>query len=103
MSDYLADVQRYDAGADADTVKKIVRHLGIALRSRDTSFVSCSDDAELGRVRQSWCMKKLKQTDEANCDKVIASTCETMKADRSKQRVTFYYLVAKSLGQLGGL
>jgi hypothetical protein len=103
MSDYLADVQRYDAGADADTVNKIVKHLCIALRSRDASLVACSDDAELGRVRQSWCMKKLKQTDEAKCDKIIASTCETMKGDRSKQRVTFYYLVAKSLGQLGAL
>ena len=26
MSDYLADVQRYDAGADEAIVKKIVRH-----------------------------------------------------------------------------
>ena len=38
MSDYLADVQRYDAGADADVVEKIVKHLGIALRSRSTAF-----------------------------------------------------------------
>lgn len=103
MSDYLADVQRYDAGADADTVEKIVRHLGIALRSRDASLVACSDDAELGRVRESWCMKKLGQNNEAKCDGAIAAACETMKDDRSKQRVTFYYLVAKSLGQLGVL
>ncbi|MEZ5801379.1 MAG: DUF2853 family protein, partial [Nitratireductor sp.] len=46
MSDYLADVQRYDAGAGEDTVKKIVRHLGIALQSRDASLVSCTDPAE---------------------------------------------------------
>jgi len=103
MSDYLADVQRYDAGADGDTVGKIVKHLGIALRSRDASLVSCTDDAELGRVRNSWCMKKLGQSDEAKCDSVIGEVCQTMKGDNHKQRVTFYYLVAKSFGQLGDL
>jgi len=58
MSEYLSDVQRYDAGADADVVQKIVKHLGIALRSKDASMVSCSDKSELGRVTEKWCMKK---------------------------------------------
>ncbi len=103
MSDYLADVQRYDAGADAAIVGNIVKHLGIALRSRDASLVSCTDSAELGRVRASWCMKKLGQSDEGKCDQTIAEVCKTMSGDNHKQRVTFYYLVAKSLGQLGDL
>ena len=103
MSDYLADVRRYDAAADEDIVKKIVRHLGIALRNRDSSLVSCSDPAELARVREKWCKKKFGQTDDAKCDEIIAAVCETMKADRNKGRVTFYYLVAKHLGTLGDL
>ncbi|MEZ5870617.1 MAG: DUF2853 family protein [Nitratireductor sp.] len=103
MSDYLADVQRYDAGASEDTVKKIVRHLGIALQSRDASLVSCTDPSELDRVREKWCMKKLGLTDEGKCNDVIAKVCEEMKADRNKQRVTFYYLTAKRLGKLGSL
>lgn len=103
MSDYFADVQRYDAGADADVVAKIVKHLGIALQSKDASLVSCSDKSELDRVREKWCMKKLGHTDEAKCDEVIASVCETMSGDRNKQRVTFYYLVAHTTGQLGEL
>ena len=103
MSDYLADVQRYDANADAEIVGKIVKHLGIALRSRDASLVSCTDSNELDRVRKSWCMKKLGNNDEARCDKEIAAVCQTMKGDRNKQRVTFYYLVAKAFGQLGDL
>ncbi len=41
MSDYLADVQRCDAGADADTVGKIVKYPGIALRGRDAALVAC--------------------------------------------------------------
>ena len=103
MSDYLADVQRYDSGADADIVSKIVKHLGIALQSKDASLVSCSDSSELDRVREKWCMKKLGQSDEGKCDSVIAGVCETMSGDRNKQRVTFYYLVAKEFGQLGDL
>ena len=103
MSDYLEDVKRYDAGADGDVVAKIVKHLGIALQSKDASLVSCSDSSELDRVREKWCMKKLGATDEGKCDSVIASVCETMSGDRNKQRVTFYYLVAKEMGQLGDL
>ena len=102
MTDYLADVKTYDPGADEATVAKIVRHLGIALRKRDSSMVSASDKAELDRVVQNWCGKKLGVTGEP-AEKAVAKTCETMKADRSKSRVTFYYLVAKELGKLGDL
>ena len=102
MSDYLADVQRYDAGADEDTVNKIVKHLGIALRNRDSSLVSCSDESELDRVKESWCGKKLGVTGDA-ADSAVASTCEAMSGDRAKNRVTFYYLCAKELGKLSDL
>jgi hypothetical protein len=103
MTDYLAEVQRYDSGADAEVVQKIVKHLGIALRSKDASLVSCSDKSELDRVREKWCMKKLGETDAGAADAVVAKVCGTMKGDRQKQRVTFYYLVAKEMGKLGDL
>jgi hypothetical protein len=103
MSEYLADVRRYDATADEAAVGKIVKHLGIALRNRDSSLVSCSDPAELDRVREKWCVKKFGATDAKKCDDIIAKVCETLKADKSKSRVTFYYLVAKHMGKLGAL
>ncbi|MEQ8399496.1 MAG: DUF2853 family protein [Roseitalea porphyridii] len=103
MTDYLSDVKKYDPGADEATVNKIVKHLGIALRSRDASLVSCTDPSELARVREKWCGKKLGVTDEAAADEVIAKVCEQMKGDNSKARVTFYYLCAKHLGKLGDL
>jgi hypothetical protein len=100
MADYLAEVQRYDANADAAIVDKIVKHLGIALRSsRDAALVSCSDPSELDRVREKWCMKKLGADEDAS-NAAIKAVCETMKADRQKGRVTFYYLAAKELGKL---
>ena len=103
MSDYLADVRHYDAGADEAIVTKIVKHLGIALRNRDSSLVSCSDPEELARVRTSWVGKKLVVTDAAKADAAIHAVCEKMKDHRSKGRVTFYYLTAKELGLLGSL
>lgn len=103
MSKYLADVQKYDAKASEDIVVKIEKHLGIALRNRDSSMVACSDQAELDRVREKWCFKKLGMTDAGAADDVIGKVCQEMSSDNSKSRVTFYYLVAKHLGKLDAL
>lgn len=103
MTDYLADVKKYDAGASEDAVNKIVKHLGIALRNRDSSLVSCSDPKELDRVRTNWIEKKLGVSDEATAGSVIEKVCQELSADRTKSRVTFYYLTAKHLGKLGSL
>jgi Protein of unknown function (DUF2853) len=100
-SDYLADVQRYDFHATADQVQMIVRHLAIGLR-RDAALVACEDPAELRRIRESWCMKKLGAEPQAG-DAAIERVCKLMARDRAKQRVTFYYLVAKALGKLTAL
>ncbi|MGE0280021.1 MAG: DUF2853 family protein [Rhizobiaceae bacterium] len=103
MTDYAADVKKYDAAADTDAVAKIVKHLGIALRNRDSSLVSCTDPKELERVRNNWAAKKLGVTDAAKADAAIEKVCQAMSADNTKSRVTFYYLVAKHLGKLGSL
>lgn len=102
MTDYLADVRKYDESADEGAVKKIVTHLGIALRNRDSALVSCSDPSELDRVKEKWCAKKFGITGDA-ADKAVEATCLAMASDRSKSRVTFYYLVAKDLGKLADL
>jgi len=104
MSDYFADVKKYDSNAREEVVTKIVKHLGIALRNRDSSLVSCSDDSKLERVRDKWMKKKLGLSDDAACDKIIAGVCDAMKdAKSNKSRVTFYYLCAKEAGKLGDL
>jgi hypothetical protein len=101
-TDYFSDVVKYDADAQEAVVAKIVRHLGIALRNRDSSMVSCSDPSELARVVESWCSKKLGVSGEP-AEKAVEATCAAMQADRTKSRVTFYYLVAKQLGALDTL
>ena len=105
-TDYLPDVQRYDAQADEVAVKGIVKHLGIALQNKnaDSALVSASDKSELDRVRESWCKKKLARTEsDADLDAAIKAVADAMKADNRKQRVTFYYLLAKNFGVLESL
>lgn len=103
MSDYLADVKKYDAGAKEEAVTKIVKHLGIALRNRDSSLVSCTDPKELDRVKAGWIAKKLGVEDAKKADSALEKVCKAMSADHTKNRVTFYYLVAKELGKLGAI
>jgi Protein of unknown function (DUF2853) len=102
MAEYIADVLRYDASADEGTVGKIVKHLGIALTSKDSSLVSTSDQTEKDRVRDKWCIGKL-GLDEGSAALIVDKVSEEMAADRQKQRVTFYYLAAKHAGKLDAL
>jgi len=100
--DYLADVKKFAKGpVNEAAVKGIVKHCGIALRSRDSSFVACSDKAELDRVKQGFCTKKLGLGDKDEVDAALKAACEKMHAARDKHRVTFYYLLAEHYGKLG--
>ena len=103
---YADDVKRYQPDVNEKAVAAIVKHLGIALKSTDASLVSCSSKEELATVREKWLKKKLAITaDDATLDKAIKDVCTTMKDDKNKARVTFYYLLAgkfEKLGMLGG-
>lgn len=99
--DWLADVRKYVADADEAVVAKIVRYCGIALRNVDSSLVAFSDAKETGRVRQNYLKKKLGLTqDDVTLDAAIAAVGERMKADRTKNRVTVYYLLAEHFDRL---
>ena len=103
-TDYKTDIAKYATTVDDKAVAGIVKHLGIALKSKDASLVSCSSKDELERVRESWLKKKLTLTDaDADLDKSLKAVCEKMKADREKSRVTFYYLLAAHYNKLAAL
>lgn len=99
--DWSTDVKKYVPGADEPAIKGIVRHCGIALQSRDGSYVSCTDKSERDRIRDGFLKKKLALGDaDAELDETVTAVCEKMKADRDKSRVTFYYLLAERYGKL---
>ncbi|MEO1280893.1 MAG: DUF2853 family protein [Pseudomonadota bacterium] len=102
--DHKAEVAKYAPDADEKVVSAIIKHLGIALQSRDASLVSCSSKDELARVRDSWLKKKLALGDDDKAlDAAIKEVCETMKADKNKNRVAFYYLLAKKFDKTSAL
>lgn len=102
--DWAADVKKYAPNADDKAIAGIVRYCGIALQKRDSSLVALSDKAEVGRVRDHFLKKKLglSQSD-AELDTAIMAVGDKMKGDRTKNRVTVYYLLAEHFGKLGTL
>ncbi|MGL5734883.1 MAG: DUF2853 family protein [Beijerinckiaceae bacterium] len=101
MEKYVADIKKYAPICNEAAVAGIVKHLGIALRNRDSSLVSGSDPEEMARVRESWCKKKLGiADDDKSIDGAVKSVVEKMKADRTKERVTVYYLLAEHYKKL---
>lgn len=98
------DIKRFATIVDDAAVAAIVKHLGIALQSKDASLVSMTDKKERDRVRDSWLKKKLGLThDDATLDQAILDIGDRMKADSHKQRVTFYYLLAEKFDKLKAL
>lgn len=70
-SKYIEDIRKYSSNVDEEAVNKIVRHLGIALRNRDSALVSATDPKELERVRESWLKKKLGLSGDDKLDAAI--------------------------------
>jgi hypothetical protein len=102
--DWAVDVKKYVPNADQKAIAGIVRYLGIALQKRDSSLVAFSDKEEVARVRTNFLKKKLGLTDpDAELDKAVMAIGEKMKGDRTKNRVTVYYLLAEHFGQLSAL
>lgn len=100
--DWASDVKAYVPDADDAIIAGIVRYCGIALRSKDASLVSFSDASETERVREKFLKKKLELTDpDELLDAAIGAVGERMRASRTKNRVTVYYLLAERYGKLG--
>lgn len=100
-TDWAADVRKYAPDAADAHIAGLVKHCGIALQKADSSLVSCSDKTETDRVINGFLKKKLALTDDdATLQKSIDAVCAQMKDSNRKNRVTFYYLLAKQHGKL---
>ena len=100
-SEYLRVTREYDADVDPAIVTKIEKHLGPSLSNRDSKYVACSDATELETIAKGFMSKKMGIEDKAVAMEKIKAVCVTMKPTRMKNRVTFYYLLAKAEGKLG--
>jgi len=101
-TDYAADIRKYTAAVDDKAVAAIVKFCGIALRGADSQWVSVTDPAEVKRVVDGFCAKKL-GLDARTAEAAVKAVGEKMKADKTKHRVTVYYLIAEKTGTLNKL
>ena len=98
---WSADVKKYVPDANEKAIAGIVKYHGIALQKRDSSLVSFTDTDEVARVRNNFLKKKLGLTNpNPELDKAIMLAADRMKGDRTKNRVTVYYLLADHFGKL---
>ena len=94
MADYASDIKKYTSNVNVQAVASIVKFCGIALRGKDSQFVSMTDDDEIKRVVNGFCAKKL-GLDAKTADAAVRAVGQKMAADHTKHRVTVYYLVAE--------
>ncbi|WP_371397466.1 50S ribosomal protein L15 [Fretibacter rubidus] len=100
-SEYLTVTRKYDADADEAVVTKIEKYLGASLKNKDAKYVACSDETELETIVKGFMKKKMGIDDKDAAMEKVKAVCTTMKPTRMKNRVTFYYLLAKAEGKLG--
>ena len=100
-SEYLRVTREYDADVEPAIVTKIEKHLGASLSNRDSKYVACSDETELETIAKGFMKKKMGIDDKEAAMEKVKAVCVTMKPTRMKNRVTFYYLLAKAEGKLG--
>lgn len=103
VSEYLEATQKFDADASNEIVTKIEKYLGASLKNKDAKYVSCSDETELETIVKGFMKKKLGVDDKDAAMEKVKAVCTEMKPVRMKNRVTFYYLLAKNEGKLEDL
>lgn len=98
-ADYSADIKKYASKVNDAAVASIIKFCGIALKGKDSQWVSITDPAEIKRVVDGFCAKKL-GLDPKTAEAAVKAVGEKMKEDKTKHRVTVYYLVAEHTGML---
>ena len=99
--DHMADLKKFAKNPINEAAAAgMMKSYALVMSKADTRYVACSDPVELDRVRENFLKKKL-GLKTADMDASIKAICEHMKSDKTKSRLTFYYLLAEHYGQLG--
>ena len=104
----MADIQehkdavlKYVSKVNQAALDGMAKNYALALSNKDSQYVAASDESERATVRENFLKKKLSLTDsDAALDAAIVAVGETMKADRMKSRLAFYYLLAEKYNKL---
>ena len=83
-------------------VEKIANNLRLVMAKADARYVAAGDPEELERVIKNFAMEKLAAS-EAAAREAVEKVAQQMKDIHNKDRVAFYYLVAKYLDKLASV
>jgi hypothetical protein len=101
IQEHKATVAKYTSSVNTAALDAMAKNYALVLSNKDSQFVSCGDASEKDTVRENFLKKKLGLTNsDADLDAAIDSVCQTMKDDRFKSRLAFYYLLAEKFGKL---
>jgi Protein of unknown function (DUF2853) len=85
---------------DAALFEKVTKALGPVIYNNDSSRVSCSDQAEMDRVKNNFLINKLGLADGPELDAALKEVCEQLgSSNRNKYRAMFYYLLVVKFGK----
>jgi hypothetical protein len=102
MTDWAADVKIYRPDADDAAISGLLDTYRLVMSNRDSAYVAFSDPTEVETVKTNFLKKKLGLTESDEVlDAALAEVGETLKGDRTKSRITVYYLLAEKFGKLG--
>ena len=100
-NDWAADVKIYAPNADDAAIAGLLKTYRLVMNDRDSAYVALSDAKERETVKANFLKKKLGLTDaDDKLDAALDEVAAAMKADRTKSRITVYYLLADKFGKL---
>jgi len=100
-NDWAADVKIYAPNADDAAIDGLLKTYRLVMNDADSRYVALSDADERATVKTNFLKKKLGLTDgDDKLDAALDEVAQVMKADRSKSRITVYYLLAEKFGKL---
>ncbi len=101
LQEHKTTVAKYSKNVNAAALDAMAKNYALVLSNKDSQFVSCGDDSERTTVRENFLKKKLGLSKpDTELDAAIESICQTMKDDRFKSRLAFYYLLAEKFDKL---
>ena len=92
-SKHLEDLKKYVKKPDMELVDALYRRLASSLARKDARYISFKDPKEVGRVRRNFVMGRLGVKSAEKANEAIMKVGDKMKADRTKSRLTAYYLL----------
>ena len=97
IAKYIDENKKLGLGLSDDLITKVTVGLGPSIYKKDSETVSCSDAAELDRVKKNYLIKKLGCTESPQLDDAIKDVCAKMgSSNRNKYRALFYGLLASN-------